>query len=106
MQHGININVLYTEAGEVLTETPGIKHEAIYYFQRFLQAETSRTNPISMEDLQSLMRYRCSSHDTAHLISPITPIEVLNTLKALPNGKAPGPDGYTKKFFIASWSVV
>ena len=36
----------------------------------------------------------------------MTPSEILQSLKPLPNGKAPGPDGYTKEFFIAAWPVV
>ncbi|WZZ63719.1 hypothetical protein YC2023_075089 [Brassica napus] len=101
-----NINVLYTEAGETLTEPSAIRKEAVDYFQQFLQTEPTRSTPISVDELQFLLRYRCSQQETSLLISPVTPSEILQSLKALPNGKAPGPDGYTKEFFIAAWSVV
>ncbi|KAH0896992.1 hypothetical protein HID58_046560 [Brassica napus] len=34
-----NINILYTEEGEVLTNLSDIKREAISYFQRFMQSQ-------------------------------------------------------------------
>ncbi|XP_010544445.1 PREDICTED: uncharacterized protein LOC104817065 [Tarenaya hassleriana] len=31
---------------------------------------------------------------------------IKETLLAMPNNKAPGPDGYTKEFFVSSWEIV
>ncbi|KAL0722926.1 hypothetical protein Bca4012_037525 [Brassica carinata] len=73
---------------------------------RFLQSEPSRRCTASVAALQSLLSYHCSPQDTSSLIAPISPQEILQTLKALPNGKAPGPDGYTKGFFIAALHIV
>lgn len=101
-----NINVLHTESGETLTEPSTIRKEAVDYFQKFLQTESSSSSPVSVAALQTLMSYQCSPQDTALLISPVTPQEILQALKALPNQKAHGPDGYTKEFFIAAWPVV
>lgn len=59
-----------------------------------------------MEALRSLLRYRCSPQDISRLITPISNTDIYLALKALPNGKDPGPDGYTKEFFIEAWAVV
>lgn len=95
-----NINVLYTESGEVLTEPLAIKKEAVDYFQRFLQAVPTRSSPTSVDALRSLLIYRCSPQDISLLISPISQTEIYLALKTMPNGKAPRPDGYTKEFFL------
>lgn len=101
-----NINVLYTEAGEVLTEPSDIRKEAVGYFQKFLQTDSTRGTPISVEALQFLIRYRCSSQEKSLLVSPVSPQEIFEALKSLPNKKAPGPDGNTKEFFTAAWPIV
>lgn len=36
----------------------------------------------------------------------ITKEEVWATIKALPSDKAPGPDGYTGRFFKTAWPVI
>lgn len=40
------------------------------------------------------------------LVAPFTTNEIRSTLLSFPNGKVPGPDGYIKEFFVASWSIV
>ena len=47
-------------------------------------------------DLQSFHR---PPVDLAELEQPFTEEEVWNTIKALPSDKAPGPDGYTGRFY-------
>ena len=40
------------------------------------------------------------------LIKPITNECILATLKSLKPNKAPGPDGFNKEFFIATWDIL
>jgi len=40
------------------------------------------------------------------LVAPVTEIEIRQALLSLPLGKASGPDGYTKEFYVAAWSVI
>lgn len=40
------------------------------------------------------------------MVSPVKQKKKFQALKSLPNGKVPGPDGYTKEFFIAARSVI
>lgn len=49
------------------------ENEAVDYFQKFLQAESTQSTPISTENLQFLLHFRCSPQDNAQLVSPITP---------------------------------
>lgn len=83
-----------------------MKQEAVDYFRNFLQAEPSRSVPISRDALHDLLRFRCSQSDTALLSVPVTPLEIKQALHALPNGKVSGTNGFTKKFFIAAWPVL
>lgn len=44
--------------------------------------------------------------DLSALDNPITEEEVWETIKTLPADRAPGPDGYTGRFYKACWSVI
>jgi hypothetical protein len=44
--------------------------------------------------------------DLSQLDSPITDEEVWSTIKALPMDRAPGPDGFTGRFYKACWTVI
>jgi hypothetical protein len=41
-----------------------------------------------------------------NLNKPITKEEIDQVVQEMPNGKAPGPDGFTVEFFKACWEVV
>ena len=40
------------------------------------------------------------------MIKPIEPTEIKSTLFAIGGEKAPGPNGYTAKFFKSTWHIV
>ena len=46
------------------------------------------------------------THNLADLDSPFTEEEVWLTIKQLPLDKAPGPDGFTGRFYKACWSII
>jgi hypothetical protein len=54
-------------------------------------------------DLQNFHR---SVVDLSNLEQIFTEEEVWNTIKAMPSDKAPGPDGYTGRFYKAAWQVI
>lgn len=102
-----NINILFTEDVETLTEPSAIKREAVNYFQRFMQSLPDSEASTDMVELQDLLSYRCSTTDASMLVAAFTPEEIIHkTLLSLPNGKVPGPYGYTKDFFVAVWPIV
>ncbi|KAL0747632.1 hypothetical protein Bca101_029634 [Brassica carinata] len=56
--------------------------------------------------LEDLLTYRCPPTSAAGLVSPVTVEEIISALNALPNDKVSGPDGFTKEFYVAAWSVI
>jgi hypothetical protein len=45
-------------------------------------------------------------HDLAELEAPFTHEEIRDTINSLPSDKAPGPDGFTGKFFKVCWEII
>jgi len=46
------------------------------------------------------------SYNLEDLDVPFTEAEVWNTIKQLPSDKAPGPDGFTGRFYKSCWSII
>ena len=42
----------------------------------------------------------------AHLERPFTEEEVEGVIKSMPRDKAPGPDGFTGRFYATCWSII
>ena len=54
----------------------------------------------------NLFELEIISHDFADLELPFSEEEVWNTIKMLPSDKAPGPDGFTGRFYKACWPII
>jgi hypothetical protein len=46
------------------------------------------------------------THDLADLDAPMSEKEVFEIIKQLPSDKAPGPDGYTERFYKVCWPII
>jgi hypothetical protein len=46
------------------------------------------------------------TYNLAHLDEPVTEIELWNTIRSLPDDKAPGPDGFTRRFYKSCWNII
>ena len=44
--------------------------------------------------------------DLSHLEAPFTHEEVENVVKGMPLDKAPGPDGFTGRFYASGWHII
>ena len=44
--------------------------------------------------------------DLSDLESPFSEREVQDTIASLPNDKAPGPDGFTGRFYKSAWHII
>lgn len=55
---------------------------------------------------QSLQLSFLTSEMQTALITEVTNDEIIRTVKGMPHNKFLGPDGYTVKFFLATWDTV
>ena len=70
------------------------------FYERLIGAEYDRERTISLEALGS-PRFNLDTLDL-----PFSEEEVWNTIKEMPSDKAPGPDGFTGRFYKCCWSVI
>lgn len=47
-----------------------------------------------------------SAAQSQFLSRPFTAKDVFESMKSMPRGKSPGPDGFTTEFFLTAWSIV
>ncbi|XP_010527341.1 PREDICTED: uncharacterized protein LOC104804698 [Tarenaya hassleriana] len=64
-------------------------------------------DPVVIEIEKKLRRewYSCPSNLAVEQTRLPSPDEIHQVLLAMPNNKAPGPDGFTKEFFQATWDI-
>lgn len=70
------------------------------YYNSLLGAAPERAHSINLDLLQ------LPTIDLSQLEVPFTDEEVEKTIKSMPLDKAPGPDGFTGRFFAACWGVI
>lgn len=70
------------------------------YFGAAFGASDSRRHALNLEEL-GLPRL-----DLSHLDRPFTEEEVEGVIKSMPRDKAPGPDGFTGRFYATCWSII
>lgn len=92
--------------GEVASSPEDIKVEAERHFREFLQHKPADFEGISVDDLQTMLPYRCPKLDKQKLIKEVTSDEVRRVLFGMPNDKSPGPDGYTAEFYKSAWNII
>lgn len=61
---------------------------------------------ISVDSLQDILDYRCSSSDQEMLVKKVFEEEIKSFLFSMPNNKSRGPDGYTSIFFKSTWPII
>jgi hypothetical protein len=77
------------------------KHDILHTFYENLIGRAAERD-VAL-DLQAFHRH---GFDLSALDSPITEEEVWTTIKSLPSDRAPGPDGFTGRFYKKCWSVI
>ena len=77
------------------------KEQAVWdFYNGLLGTHAPRTTAIEMSALG------LPSHDLSSLDLPFTEEEVWAAIKTLPSDKAPGPDGFTGRFYKECWPVI
>ena len=70
------------------------------FYENLLGNCPDREYTINLNELEII------AHDLADLEVPFSEEEVWNTIKILPSDKAPGPDGFTGRFYKACWPII
>lgn len=77
------------------------KEEVMFnYFNEVLGTASPR------ESTLDLSFFHREGLDLSALEAPITEDEVWATIKAMPSDRAPGPDGYTGRFYKSCWQII
>jgi len=70
------------------------------FYENLLGICTAREHTINLADLG------INAQDMSELDLPFTEDEVWRTIQQLPSDKAPGPDGYTGRFYKSCWTII
>lgn len=70
------------------------------FYSNLLGSREERENTLDLEAL-GIQR-----HELEALDAPISEEEVWQVIKILPSDKAPGPDGFTEKFYKTCWEII
>jgi len=86
--------------GEVVTSQED-KHAAFFeYFDGLIGTPLVRASTLDLDF------FHRGGIDLSALDAPITEDEVWLTIKNLPADRAPGPDGYTRRFYKSCWQII
>jgi hypothetical protein len=104
-RHINRITHLEDDQGNHIREHQKIEEELLRYYQDLLkEPNIDRTEAIRRvtEHIPALV----TPEQNSALTRPITQEEVDQAIKAMPAGKAPGPDGFTTDFFHHCWDLI
>ena len=99
------INAIKDSNGVTHHSQNEISNVLVAFFHKILTSEgqlntSEQTSFLSGIDLHLTMLERDS------LEAPLSPLELLTALKAMPNNKTPGSDGLPKEFYLACWEFI
>lgn len=86
--------------GNVVNQHSEIKKEAEDFFAHFLNHIPESYKGVTEEELQTMLKFRCSLEDCRLLDAEVT-AEFF-----MPNNKSPGLDGFPCEFFKTTWSII
>lgn len=96
---------LKDDQGATVQSHQEISNLLISHFGRIVQ-EPGIDRMEAIEELTSLIPKLISEEKNLALTREISLEEVEEAVKEMPNGKAPGPDGFTIDFYKACWDIV
>lgn len=81
----------------------GVKEQFVKYFESVL----GRSEVVDhIHDPSSLFLNKLSMADAEIMVKPVSLEEIKGVLFSMEDDKAPGPDGFSSRFFKAAWSIV
>lgn len=99
------IREIRCSSGNIATTHLDIKREAERLFSEFLNHNPANYQGTSEEELQDLLKFRCTSEDCRMLEAEVIDKELRKVLFVMPTNKS-GPDGFPCEFFKTTWSVL
>ncbi|KAJ6369366.1 hypothetical protein OIU78_001686, partial [Salix suchowensis] len=94
------IQSLSIDDGHMITDHDEIHQHAVHYYEKLLKDDNQG---VQLQEVQEDYQKRLSEEDKANMTLPVTAEEIKAALFSIPDGKSPGPDGYTSCFFKKSW---
>ncbi|XP_074291613.1 uncharacterized protein LOC141618418 [Silene latifolia] len=96
------IHQIMDHENNLYTDKEGIQKGFLDYYQMLLGFHSP-----TVKFKKSIVRRGniCSDIHTQALMAPVTPEEIKSIIFNIPNDKAPGPDGYSSKFFKDTWGI-
>jgi hypothetical protein len=94
------ISKLTSDEGLVLTKHEEKEQNIFSFYSNLIGQSLDREATVNLDALN------IPSWDLADLDAPFTEEEVWKTIKSLPADKAPGPDGFTGKFYQVCWPII
>lgn len=98
------IHLLYDSMGNLLTKAEDIQNEVVSFYKGLLGSPAHTELAVDISILQN--GPVLNSEQRRALLVPETAAEVWDAVNAIGDNKAPGADGFTAKFYKASWSIV
>jgi len=94
------ISKLLKDDGTVLTKHEEKEQNIFDFYSNLLGESPEREVTVNLAELSR------PNIDLSELDAPFSEEEVWRTIKALPSDKAPGPDGFTGKFYKECWQII
>jgi hypothetical protein len=91
--------------GQIITDFEGIKEAAVQTFEAlYTETHTEASDPASYP--LNLIQAKIQEEVNSKLIRVIDQHEIKEALDQLHPDKAPGPDGFTARFFQHGWNII
>ena len=91
---------LTTDDGIILTKREEKEQNIFEFYNSLLGRSVDREMTVNLPELGM------PNIDLHDLEAPFSEEEVWKTIKSLPSDKAPGPDGFTGKFYKVCWQII
>ncbi|GKD09951.1 hypothetical protein Tco_1189636 [Tanacetum coccineum] len=99
--HRNMIDMVCDESGNT-HEGLGVAEQFVKHFQNFL-GKSTHMDPVVPN---SLNVRQVTEEDAKSMIKQVTDMEIKEALFNICDNKAPGPDGYTSKFYKKAWNTI
>ncbi|XP_074313926.1 uncharacterized protein LOC141649128 [Silene latifolia] len=102
-RHQNVVHEIRDHKGVLHTSKIGIQQAFLEYYHSLLGSQSAVT-PVNVHIVRR--GKVCDASQRQRLLAPVTKEEIKNIIHQIPNDKAPGPDGYSSKFYKDAWGII